>query len=68
MNPIRIDDRLPEDRQRVLFYSEKRNEWLFGIYYVGQDLFTGSMPGYIGHDCFWWMPEPQGPGDCTRED
>ena len=66
MELIQTSDKLPGDRQRVLWWNPKFKDWNLGTYYTsrGNDDFG---PGYFysGDSCWYicnghttWSPEP----------
>jgi len=67
MQPISTKDRLPENRQYILWWNPQGKHWMFGTYYVDTGRFG---PGYfLGLEACWyvykghtsWAPEPPPP-------
>ena len=67
MQPISTNDKLPENRQYILWWHPQGKHWQFGTYYIqaGQ-----CKPGYFqGIEACWyickgptfWAPEPPPP-------
>ena len=66
-NWIRIEDKLPEDSQRVIVYFERTGIDIMKYHdlegtedeKMGKNLFTGN--GFLTDDVTHWMPVPEPP-------
>ena len=63
MDWIKVEDKLPEEGQKVIYYFKKVGVHV-GLYnrLFGCDCFHGPN-GFLSNDVSYWLPLPDPPGD-----